>query len=161
MGQRGFQKRDIPGVIQLLSNAFSSGSFPPLANTCFHNSFTSFTVLNFQLCCWFIFALGATPQRRILHVYSLLHFIYFWAEDQHHPRERHEMLTKIIILTLKLKKSLMNMRVSDCKSGDNMSMIMIQLMYIPYFKMGSPPWHLSGPQSLFRDDDDVNMIGWE
>ena len=139
MRQKGLQKRDISGVIQLLSNAFSSDSFPPLVNTFSHNSFASFTVLNFQLHCRFIFALGATLQRRVLYIYSLLYFIYFWAEDQHHPRERHEILIETIILLLKPTKSLMNMRASDCELGDTMSMIISQLMYIPFFQMGPLP----------------------
>lgn len=47
--------------MQLLSNAFSSGSFSPFRSAFSLTSFASFAVRKRRLRCWFIFALGATP----------------------------------------------------------------------------------------------------
>jgi len=51
----------VPGVIALLSKAFSSGSFSPFARAFSRTSMASFAVLKRRLRCWFIFARGATP----------------------------------------------------------------------------------------------------
>jgi hypothetical protein len=53
--------KDVPGVIQLLSNAFSSGSVSPFASAFAVTSAASFAVLKRRERCWFIFARGATP----------------------------------------------------------------------------------------------------
>jgi len=52
---------DAPGVIQLLSKAFSSGNFSPFLSAFSLTSFASFAVRKRLLRCWFILARGATP----------------------------------------------------------------------------------------------------
>ena len=55
----------IPGVMQLLSNAPSFGSFSPLLSAFSLTSLASLAVLNRRPRCWFIFARGATPSTAI------------------------------------------------------------------------------------------------
>src|SRR6202042_3990249 len=52
-----------PGVIQLLSNAFSSGNSSPFLSAFSLSSFAAFAVRNRLLRCWFIFARGGIAAR--------------------------------------------------------------------------------------------------
>src|SRR5713226_9529610 len=60
-----WRREGIPGVMQLLSNAFSSGSFSPFRSAFSRTSRASLAVRKRRLRCWFIFARGATPSTAI------------------------------------------------------------------------------------------------
>jgi len=69
------QKGNIPGVIQLESNAFSSGKVSPFLSACSLCSRVSLAVLNRRLRCWFILALGATPSIAMKNTFCGLIFV--------------------------------------------------------------------------------------
>jgi hypothetical protein len=68
-----------PGVIQLLSNAFSSGNFSPFASAFALTSLASFAVRKRRLRCWFIFARGATPSTAMKNNFLGLIFPKRWS----------------------------------------------------------------------------------
>ena len=69
----------IPGVIQLLSKAFSAGSSSPFDSAFARNSFASCADLKRLLRCWFIFALGATPSTAMKKSFFGLIFPKRWS----------------------------------------------------------------------------------
>jgi hypothetical protein len=68
-GRSDGELRYSPRVIQLLSNALSSGNFSPFLSAFSLSSFASFAVRNRLLRRWFIFARGITPSTAMKNIF--------------------------------------------------------------------------------------------